>query len=255
MSCSCIEGEKQSQGRGCAGRSGSSHIVVAPSPRDRGQLDWRSWRGGPFCSRTVLSLVEGASHAFESQRCTRHAADTFERRGSTESCGGGSYFPRTTRAGWSKFGSQHSTSCKGRGPNSKCDRFLPPSSHSSPNIHWSWISAFSQNVFRMRRQGGPQDREGAGTRCGGCVWTIMRSSSCSSGPLKISLEPRVAFMSMGAGTSFRRLVAKTLPANSANRLRQLVRQRTSSDMQSELSLTRTDSHSAVQMALGRMTTS
>ena len=38
----------------------------------------------------------------------------------------------------------------------------PPSSHS-----WSWISASSQNVFRMRRQEGPQDRG-----CSNEMWRV-----------------------------------------------------------------------------------
>ena len=65
-----------------------------------------------------------------------------------------------------------------------------------------------------------QDREGAATKCGGCAWTILRSSSCSFRS-SILGGTRVAFMSAtmtalqkpdggATGTSFRRLVAKTL---------------------------------------------
>ena len=65
-----------------------------------------------------------------------------------------------------------------------------------------------------------QDREGAATKCGGCAWTILRSSSCSFRS-SIPGGTRVAFMSAtmtalqkpdgrATGTSFRRLVAKAL---------------------------------------------
>ena len=56
------------------------HDVVARSPKGQGQLDGRSWRGR-ICSRQFSKLLSGASHAVESKRCTRDAADTIERRG------------------------------------------------------------------------------------------------------------------------------------------------------------------------------
>ena len=184
-------------------------------------------RADDFAHGRFSLLLREASHAVESQRCTRDAADTFERRGQHRVVWRRVRFPEDKswlEQVWLQRRRQHSTSCKGRGPNSKCDRFLPPSSHSSPNIHWSWISASSQNVFRLRRQEGLQGREGAATRCGGCVWTIMRSSSCSSGPrTNVPDGTRVAFMSatmtallqkpdggvrrIATGTSFKRLVA------------------------------------------------
>ena len=121
--------------------------------------------------RFSLLLREGKSRrriaTVHPRRSRHHQAP---RQSSPESCGGKSGFPRTTRAGWSKFGSKDAdtikTSCKARGRNSRCDRCLPLSSLSSPNIHWSWMSASSQNVCRTRRQEGPQDLEGAATRCG-----------------------------------------------------------------------------------------
>ena len=136
-------------------------------------------------------------------RCSRHLRAS--RQGSTESCGGGPGFPRTTRVGWSKFGS------KDTGNTRRVALVFVP--------EHPLVSASSHNVFRMRRQGGHQDREGASTRCGGCVWT--------SGLLKISLEQTflkvhgshscqqqcrnlMGSQGIATGTSFRRLVAKTL---------------------------------------------
>ena len=135
-------------------------------------------------------LLSRANQVIESQRHTRNTVtDTIERRGrgaqsrvevGQVSCArqeliGASLAPKTQ-------GTFNELQGKRR-----CKRFLPPSSLSSPNVRWSLISASSPNVCRAHREEGPQDQEGAATRCGGCVWTISRFSSCSSGLLKISL--------------------------------------------------------------------
>ena len=168
------------------------HDVVAPVPEGQGQLDGRSWRADDFAHGQFSLLLRG-----QDTPSNRNGALEMQQTPSSAEAGQHRVvrrlrFPAHDKSWleqvWLQRRRQHSTSCKGRGLNSECDRYLPPSSQSSPNIHWSWISASSRNVCRTRRQEGPQDRQGAATRCGGGVWTIMRSSSCSSGLLKISLE-------------------------------------------------------------------
>ena len=96
--------ERKERGR----HSGSSPWCCCTVPEGQGQLDGRELarRADDFAHGRFSLLLRGARHAVESQRCTprcsRHLRAS--RQGSTESCGGGSGFPRTTRVGWSKFG-------------------------------------------------------------------------------------------------------------------------------------------------------
>ena len=137
----------------CGRHSGSSPMMLLHRPRGTGSVgrEELARRADDFAHGRFSLLLRGGKSrsriATVHPRCSRHLRAP--RQGSTESCGAAPGFPRTTRVvGGSLVPKTQATldELQGRGPNSKCDRYLPPSSHSSPNIHWSWISASSQNV-------------------------------------------------------------------------------------------------------------
>ena len=101
--------------------------------------------------RAGQGRVEGGGGEVRGERCPVHDKSWLERV-------------------WLRGRRRHSMSCQG------CERCFPPFSLSSQNVAWSWISTCAPNVCSAPRLAGPQEREGAATRCGGCVWTLFRAA-------------------------------------------------------------------------------